>query len=107
MTAGEVVQWQRSFHVYGDADHYDGKDGTELMMRALQGKSEAGPEAWRMKFCARVSQAPIFMNFDTNVIPREPMTQWSNNLYMCSISVSLALHSNASMLRVRITHILC
>ena len=49
----EICRWQESFRTYYASDIYVGQEGKELVSRSLQGKSEAGEEAWKMKFAIR------------------------------------------------------
>ncbi|HXF29119.1 MAG TPA: hypothetical protein VN457_04655, partial [Chlamydiales bacterium] len=75
MTVQEIIAWQKSFVVFAAQDQFT-KDqftqetGRKDIQRFLEGKVEAGPEAWKMKFVIRISKSPIFAEFDGNVIHR-------------------------------------
>ncbi|KAJ4462743.1 putative DNA mismatch repair protein MutS [Paratrimastix pyriformis] len=70
MTAEEVSRWQSTFHVYAAQDVYRGEEGKDLLIRSLQGGSNEGPDAFKMKFALRISENPILCEFDGVPIPR-------------------------------------
>ncbi|CAF0928187.1 unnamed protein product [Rotaria sordida] len=58
----------------------------EFLLRALQGQSEYGEEAFRMKFVVRISQCPILMEFDACIIPRASQDKWSHRIKLVSVT---------------------
>ena len=84
MTVDEIIKWQRSYAVY-TADDMKGIT-TPFLHRALRGLSEAGDEAFLMKFVVRVSDCPILMEFDGRVIPRKREEDWPNNIKLVSVT---------------------
>jgi hypothetical protein len=82
MTVEEVRRWQNSYAVYAD-EAVPGMDAS-FLQRALQGKSEDGDEAFRMKFVARISTCPVLMDFDGSVIPRKHGDDWPNRIKLIS-----------------------
>ncbi|CAF1030761.1 unnamed protein product [Didymodactylos carnosus] len=89
MTVEEIQRWQQTFRVYADADiykHDSNGDEKALLKKSLSGKSAAGREAFKMKFVCRISQNPIFMEFDAKVIPRQLNESWPNKIYLASVS---------------------
>jgi len=82
----EISDWQESYRVYAADDIYVGQAGKELLKKSLEGKSEAGDEAWRMKFTIRISKNPIFMDFDAKIINREVGDSVAGNTYLVSVS---------------------
>ncbi|CAF3412479.1 unnamed protein product [Rotaria sp. Silwood1] len=84
MSAQEIIEWQRSYKVYADK----GIKGMnkEFLTRALQGKSENGEEAFRMKFVVRISTCPILMEFDAKIIPRNLDEEWPNRIKLVSVT---------------------
>ena len=84
MTVDEIIKWQRSYAVY-TAQDLKGITAP-FLHRALQGLSEAGDEAFLMKFVVRVSDCPILMEFDGRVIPRKTDEDWPNNIKLVSVT---------------------
>eukprot|EP00771_Trimastix_marina_P000158 gnl/Trimastix_PCT/1166.p1 GENE.gnl/Trimastix_PCT/1166~~gnl/Trimastix_PCT/1166.p1 ORF type:complete len:478 (+),score=137.52 gnl/Trimastix_PCT/1166:27-1436(+) len=76
MTIREVGAWQDSYRVFADRAMYvdsagqSEADARDEIRRCLSGHSAPNMEAWRMKFAMRVSQNPIFMEFDGKTITR-------------------------------------
>ena len=84
MIAGEICQWQRSYRVY--ADKTERGMTKESLLRALQGLSGWGAEAFLMKFVVRTSQCPILMEFDGKIISRDIREQWPHNIWLVSVT---------------------
>lgn len=82
-TVQELLNWQDSFRTFASREIY-GEEGRGLIHRSLQGQSAAGEEAWKMKFLVRISQNPIFSEFDGNVINRTPQEQ-AGLIYLISV----------------------
>jgi hypothetical protein len=58
----------------------------EFLAHALQGKSQYGKEAFRMKFVVRISQCPILMEFDGKLISRDLKERWPDNIRLVSVT---------------------
>ncbi|CAF0790580.1 unnamed protein product [Adineta ricciae] len=84
MTTQEIKNWQRSYRVYA-AKNVNGMS-KETLHKALQGKSEDGSDAFRMKFVVRISTCPILMEFDAKVIPRRLTDEWPNRIKLVSVT---------------------
>ncbi|CAF3224068.1 unnamed protein product [Rotaria sp. Silwood2] len=84
MSAQEIRDWQQSYRVYADKT-VEGMT-KEFLLQALQGKSECGDEAFRMKFVVRISTCPILMEFDARIIPRELQEEWPNRIKLVSVT---------------------
>ncbi|CAF1150562.1 unnamed protein product [Rotaria sordida] len=84
MTVQEIIDWQQSYRVYADKT-IKGMN-KEFLLRALQGQSEYGEEAFRMKFVVRISQCPILMEFDARIIPRASQDKWSHRIKLVSVT---------------------
>jgi hypothetical protein len=85
MTIDELRSWQKSYVVYGAKDNNSSID-KELLIRALQGQSREGEEAFRMKFVIRISTCPILMEFDACVISRNLNEDWPHRIKLVSVS---------------------
>jgi hypothetical protein len=84
MTVQEIIDWQRSYQVYAD-ESIEGMD-KKFLYHALQGHSEDGEEAFRMKFVVRISTCPILMEFDAQIIPRRSDEDWPNRIKLVSVT---------------------
>ena len=84
MSVQEIIDWQRSYKVYADKN-VKGMD-KEFLQRALQGQSQDGEEAFRMKFVVRISTCPILMEFDAKVIPRQLNEYWPHQIKLVSVT---------------------
>ncbi|CAF2961511.1 unnamed protein product [Rotaria sp. Silwood2] len=84
MSVQEIINWQRSYRVYADRS-IQGMN-KEFLTRALQGKSENGEEAFRMKFVVRISTCPILMEFDAKIIRRNLNESWPNRIKLVSVT---------------------
>ncbi|CAF0984330.1 unnamed protein product [Rotaria sordida] len=84
MSVQEIMNWQRSYRVYAD-NNIRGMN-KEFLKRALQGKSEDGEEAFRMKFVVRISTCPILMEFDAKIIRRNLNDNWPNRIKLVSVT---------------------
>ncbi|CAF2984868.1 unnamed protein product [Rotaria sp. Silwood2] len=84
MTVQEILGWQESYKVYVDKTIKGMNE--DFLRRALQGQSEYGEEAFRMKFVVRISQCPILMEFDARLIPRVPQDQWPHRIKLVSVT---------------------
>jgi hypothetical protein len=84
MSVDEIRRWQSSYVVY--ADQNQNGMSKEFLHRALQGQSQSGSEAFLMKFVVRISQCPILMEFDGQVIPRDLHEPWPNNIRLVSVT---------------------
>ncbi|CAF1401959.1 unnamed protein product [Adineta steineri] len=84
MTVQEILGWQHSFKVY--ADQTVKGMNSDFLCKALQGLSESGEEASRMKFVVRISQCPILMEFDARLITRELKDQWPSRIKLVSVT---------------------
>ncbi|CAF1433866.1 unnamed protein product [Adineta steineri] len=84
MTVQEILGWQHSFKVY--ADQTVKGMNSDFICKALQGLSESGKEAFRMKFVVRISQCPILMEFDACLITRELKDQWPSRIKLVSVT---------------------
>ncbi|CAF0984309.1 unnamed protein product [Rotaria sordida] len=84
MSVQEIMNWQRSYRVYAD-NNIRGMN-KEFLKRALQGKSEDGEEAFRMKFVVRISTCPILMEFDAKIIRRNLNENWPNRIKLVSVT---------------------
>jgi hypothetical protein len=84
MSVEEIHNWQSSYAVYA----YQNVKGLtkEFLVRALQGQSGHGEEAFRMKFVVRISQCPILMEFDGRVISRSLNERWPHNIKLVSVT---------------------
>ena len=87
MSAGEIRDWQASYRVFYDADKFDGEGGggRGLVAKVLAGKSEAGFEAFQVKFMARISVNPIFCAFDAKIVPRETNDKAAGRVMLVSM----------------------
>ncbi|CAF0790559.1 unnamed protein product [Adineta ricciae] len=84
MKVEEIQRWQSTYRVY--ADKYAPGMSLDFLQRALQGKSNDGDEAFRMKFVVRISTCPILMEFDGKVIPRELKDDWPDRIKLVSVT---------------------
>ncbi|CAF1210877.1 unnamed protein product [Rotaria sp. Silwood1] len=84
MTVDEIRKWQNSYVVYADRN-VQGMD-KKFLYHALQGKSENGGEAFRMKFVVRMSDCPILMKFDAKILPRSLHDDWPNRIKLVSVT---------------------
>ncbi|CAF4135238.1 unnamed protein product [Rotaria sp. Silwood2] len=84
MSVQEILDWQKSYKVYADIN-IEGMN-KEFLRRALQGQSDYGEEAFRMKFVIRISKCPILMEFDARIIPRAPQEEWSHRIKLVSVT---------------------
>jgi len=84
MTVQEILKWQSSYAVYVDKS-VNGMS-KEFLRQALQGHSECGEEAFRMKFVVRISQCPILMEFDAKIIRRELNETWPHKIKLVSVT---------------------
>ncbi|CAF1300093.1 unnamed protein product [Adineta steineri] len=84
MTVQEIIDWQHSYKVYAD-QNVRGMNN-DFLSKALQGLSESGEEASRMKFVVRISQCPILMEFDARLITRELKDQWPSRIKLVSVT---------------------
>jgi hypothetical protein len=85
MTIEEILEWQKSFVVYFDNQN-DLSFNKDFIKLALQGQSEQGDEAFRMKFVIRISSSPILMEFDGKIIPRSLTEEWPNKIKLVSVT---------------------
>lgn len=87
-TVAEAKEWQESFRVYAASDIYSpSEEGKSLLQKSLRGKSEAGLEAWKMKFVTRMSRNPIFCEFDGETINRLPAKDdAASRIWLASVS---------------------
>eukprot|EP00930_Biecheleria_cincta_P041042 TRINITY_DN28116_c0_g1_i1.p1 TRINITY_DN28116_c0_g1~~TRINITY_DN28116_c0_g1_i1.p1 ORF type:complete len:779 (-),score=139.50 TRINITY_DN28116_c0_g1_i1:56-2308(-) len=100
MSVKEVLEWQSSFRTYYAADVYVGDEGKELLQASLQGKSDAGKEAWMMKFAIRCSKNPVIMKFDGQVLGREIGDETSGMVYLisvCGIDFASRVHDHLDL----------
>ncbi|CAF1543356.1 unnamed protein product [Adineta steineri] len=84
MTVQEIIDWQHSYKVYAD-QNVRGMNN-DFLSKALEGLSESGKEAFRMKFVVRISQCPILMEFDACLITRELKDQWPSRIKLVSVA---------------------
>ena len=84
MKVQEIIDWQHSYRVYADQG-IQGMDKS-FLHRALQGQSQDGEEAFRMKFVIRISTCPILMEFDAKIIPRKLNEDWPHRIKLVSVS---------------------
>ncbi|CAF1386723.1 unnamed protein product [Adineta steineri] len=84
MSIQEILGWQHSYKVYAD-QNVKGMN-SDFLSKALQGLSESGEEASRMKFVVRISQCPILMEFDARLITRELKDQWPSRIKLVSVT---------------------
>ncbi|CAF0763608.1 unnamed protein product [Adineta steineri] len=84
MTVKEIIDWQKSYKVYAD-QHIKGMT-EEFLQKALQGQSEDGEEAFRMKFVVRISTCPILMEFDAKIIQRNLDEDWPHRIKLVSVT---------------------
>ncbi|CAF2919776.1 unnamed protein product [Rotaria sp. Silwood2] len=84
MTVAEILKWQKSYVVYADRN-VRGMD-QEFLHHALQGISENGSEAFRMKFVVRISDCPILMKFDAKILTRSLDDDWPNRIKLVSVT---------------------
>ncbi|CAF4288869.1 unnamed protein product, partial [Rotaria sordida] len=82
MTVQEIIDWQYSYKVY--ADKTIKGINKEFLNRALQGQSQDGEEAFRMKYVVRISKCPILMEFDAKIISRNVNEDWPNRIKLVS-----------------------
>lgn len=85
MTIDELLAWQKSYVVYAAKDKNSSID-KEFLIRALQGQSKEGEEAFRMKFIVRISTCPILMEFNARVISRDLNEDWPHRIKLVSAS---------------------
>jgi hypothetical protein len=85
MTINELRTWQKSYVIYAPKDNNLSID-KEFLIRALQGQSREGEEAFRMKFVIRISTCPILMEFDARVISRDLNEDWPHQIKLVSVS---------------------
>jgi hypothetical protein len=85
MTIGEIRNWQKSYVVYIDQDNPLNID-KQFLLRALQGQSKDGDEAFKMKFVIRISTSPILMEFDAKIIPRKLEEDWPSRIKLVSVT---------------------
>jgi hypothetical protein len=83
-TVQEIRQWQSSYRVYADGS-VPGMSKA-FLQKALQGLSNSGEEAFRMKFVVRISQCPILMEFDAQIKHRELSERWPHNIKLVSVT---------------------
>ena len=84
MNIEEIIKWQQSYKVYAyKISKYVTKD---LLVRALQGLSTDGYEAFLMKYVVRISTCPILMEFDAKIIARELDQEWPNCIKLVSVT---------------------
>ncbi|CAF1091329.1 unnamed protein product [Rotaria sordida] len=84
MTVQEIIDWQRSYKVYADKTTKGINKG--FLNRALQGQSQDGEEAFRMKYVVRISKCPILMEFDAKIISRNVNEDWPTRIKLVSIT---------------------
>ncbi|CAF1016467.1 unnamed protein product [Adineta steineri] len=84
MTIQEIIDWQRSYKVYAGKQINGMTNG--FLQKALQGQSDNGDEAYRMKFVVRISTCPILMEFDVKVIQRSTDEDWPNRIKLVSVT---------------------
>lgn len=85
MTINELIQWQRTYSVYALKDS-DLAIGPLFLQQALQGRSQSGEEAFRMKFVCRISTCPILMEFDAKIIRRKLDENWPHRIKLVSVT---------------------
>ena len=85
MKVEEIIKWEQSYKVYA-AKFIEKVGGLEFLKHALQGKTECGEEAFRMKFVIRISTCPILMEFDGKPIRRELQDDWPNRIKLVSVT---------------------
>eukprot|EP00439_Symbiodinium_sp_Y106_P049421 s1895_g6.t1 len=96
----EILEWQSSFRAYYATDVYTGEEGLQLLSRSLEGHSEAGEEAWKMKFAIRCSKNPVIMRFDGRVVPREigdPVSSRIHLVSVCGIDFASRVHDHVDL----------
>ncbi|CAE7913937.1 unnamed protein product [Symbiodinium sp. KB8] len=99
-SVAEILEWQSSFRAYYATDVYTDKEGLELLSRSLEGHSEAGEEAWKMKFAIRCSKNPVIMRFDGRVVPREigdPVSSRIHLVSVCGIDFASRVHDHVDL----------
>ncbi|CAF4107802.1 unnamed protein product, partial [Rotaria sp. Silwood2] len=84
MNVQEILDWQQSYKVYADKTIKGMNE--DFLRRALQGQSEYGKEAFRMKFVVRISQCPILMEFDARIISRAAQEEWPHRIKLVSVT---------------------
>ncbi|CAF4250731.1 unnamed protein product [Rotaria sp. Silwood2] len=84
MIVDEILKWQSSFAVYADRTIQGMDKG--FLYQALQGKSKNGNEAFRMKFVVRISDCPILMKFDAEILSRSLADNWPNLIKLVSVT---------------------
>ncbi|CAE7649019.1 unnamed protein product [Symbiodinium pilosum] len=100
VSVAEILEWQSSFRAYYASDVYVGDEGLELLSRSLEGLSEAGEEAWKMKFAIRCSKNPVIMRFDGRVVPREvgdPVSSRIHLVSVCGIDFASRVHDHVDL----------
>jgi len=100
MSVKEVREWQASFRTFFASDVYVGEEGLELLSRSLHGRSEAGEEAWKMKFAIRCSQNPVIMSFNGKVSRRRPGAAESSRIHLisvCGIDFASRVHDHCDL----------
>ncbi|CAE7470375.1 mutS [Symbiodinium natans] len=99
-SVAEILEWQSSFRAYYASDVYTGDEGLQLLSRSLEGLSEAGEEAWKMKFAIRCSKNPVIMRFDGRVVPREvgdPVSSRIHLVSVCGIDFASRVHDHVDL----------
>ncbi|UJR32972.1 hypothetical protein I4U23_020435 [Adineta vaga] len=84
MSLNEIRKWQDSYRVYADKSVRG--ISKETLHKALQGKSEDGVDAFRMKFVVRISTCPILMEFDAKIISRQLSEDWPHRIKLVSVT---------------------
>eukprot|EP00438_Fugacium_kawagutii_P010057 Skav204552 [mRNA] locus=scaffold3346:169443:173538:- [translate_table: standard] len=82
------------------SDVYAGEEGKDLVSQSLQGHSEAGEEAWKMKFAIRCSVNPVIMRFDGRVIARDvgdPILSRIHLVSVCGIDFASRVHDHVDL----------
>mmetsp|Transcript_47242 Transcript_47242/g.106116 ORF Transcript_47242/g.106116 Transcript_47242/m.106116 type:complete len:380 (+) Transcript_47242:3-1142(+) len=100
VSVAEILEWQASFRAYYASEVYVGEEGLELLKRSLEGNSEAGEEAWKMKFAIRCSKNPVIMRFDGRVVPREvgdPIASRIHLVSVCGIDFASRVHDHVDL----------
>ena len=86
MSAEEIRRWQKSFRVFYADDVYQGQEGRQLIQKTLRGGSEAGDEAFKVKFAARISLNPVLCTFSADVVPRDVGDEALERIMLVSMS---------------------
>ncbi|CAJ1414631.1 unnamed protein product [Effrenium voratum] len=99
-SVAEILEWQTSFRTYYASDVYVDEEGKDLLSRSLQGHSEDGEEAWKMKFAIRCSKNPVIMRFDGRVVPREVGDATLSRIHLisvCGIDFASRVHDHVDL----------